>query len=141
MAAMTGTGISSSVEMARWCTATRSATANAGSLAVPSHLRSAPGQNVEPVAVSTTGRRVAPACCNCSTRLSRNGGTSALWLSGRFRRMTVIPSRVSVEITVGELGGTGARHAQTDDRADPRLAVNFDHAAVLRDDLMSHGQP
>jgi hypothetical protein len=31
------------------------------------------------------------------------------------------------------------RHSQTDHRPDPKLAVDFDRAAKLLDDLMGHG--
>src|SRR5438270_9115478 len=102
---MTGTGISTSVVMARWWTATRSATASATSGCFAIHLRSAPAQKAGPVPVRTTGRRWLAACRRCSTRASRNSGTSVLCRSGRSRRTTTMPPRSSVEMS----GATGAR--------------------------------
>src|SRR5260370_41943820 len=95
---MTGTGISTIVDMARWWTATRSATPIAGSFRPASHFRSAPAQKAAPLPVRMTERDEDAAVCKCSTRLRSIGGTRALRWAGRWRRTTTIPSRDSVSI-------------------------------------------
>ena len=92
-AAMTGTGVSTMAVIARWWTATSSATPNDGSANVASHLRSAPAQKAGPLPVRMTGLLRAEAWRSSSTSAWSSAGIIALRWSGRFSRRMVAAAR------------------------------------------------